>query len=117
VDPLISFIRKSEGMGYKTFEIGGAIIQAYADDMILVSDSENNLQTLINRVKSFFDFANIKLNPNKYEVFKINGDKDDVNINIDGVGKEYISKTFVKYLGAPMSSKKICKTKFIEAKV
>jgi hypothetical protein len=33
-----------------------------------MSDSEEKLQVLVNRAKQFFDFANIKLNPNKYEV-------------------------------------------------
>jgi hypothetical protein len=33
------------------------------------------------------------------------------------VVKEYIIKTFVTNLGVPMGSRKICKTKFIEAKV
>jgi hypothetical protein len=41
-------------MGYRTSELGETIIQAYADDMILVPDSEQNLQTLINRAKNFF---------------------------------------------------------------
>jgi hypothetical protein len=85
--------------------------------MILVFDSENNLQTPINRVKSFFDFANIKLNPSKCEIFRINGSRNDIKIKINGVKKEYISKSFIKYHGAPMGSKKICKTKFIEAKI
>jgi hypothetical protein len=85
--------------------------------MILVSYSEENFQILINTVKSFFDFANIKLNMNKCEVFKINESRNDIKINIDGVEKEYISKSFVKYLGVPMGSKKICKTKFIKAKI
>jgi hypothetical protein len=61
VDPLISFLKKSEGLGYRTSELGETIIQAYADDKILVSDSEQNLQTLINRAKSFFDFENLDL--------------------------------------------------------
>jgi hypothetical protein len=79
VDQVISFLRKSGGFGYRTAELGETIIQAYTDDMILVSDSEDNLQTLTNRAKSFFDFANIKLNPGKCEVLRVNtkdGTKD-----------------------------------------
>jgi hypothetical protein len=37
--------------GYVTEELGDARIQAYADDMILMSDSEENLQVLINKAK------------------------------------------------------------------
>jgi hypothetical protein len=97
-------------------EIRETFIQAYADDM-MVSNNESNLQILINRTKSFLDFANIKLNTNKCEVFRIRENNDDVNFNIDGMEKEDISKSFVKHLGAPMGSKKIYKTKFIEVEV
>jgi hypothetical protein len=67
VDPLISFLRKASDLGCDTGEFDSSIIQAYDDDMILVSDAEQNIQTIINRGKNFFDFANIKLIPNKYE--------------------------------------------------
>jgi hypothetical protein len=66
------------------------IVQEYEDDMILVSDGEENLQKLVNRAISFFDFANIKLNPNKCEVLRFNEGKDDKNIFINGVVKEFI---------------------------
>jgi hypothetical protein len=56
--------------------------------MILVSNSEQNLQTLINRMKNFFDFANIKLNPNKCEIMVINPHKGNKNIIINDVMKE-----------------------------
>jgi hypothetical protein len=86
--------------------------------MILVSDSENNLQTLINRAKSLFDFADIKLNPIKCEVLRINSNDGDKNINIDGMDKEYVvSKSFIKFLGVPMGSRKVSKVKFTESKI
>jgi hypothetical protein len=63
----------------------------------LVSESEQNLQILINRAKIFFDFADIKLNPSKCEVFAINSNRGDKNIIIYGIEKEYaIIKMFVK---------------------
>jgi hypothetical protein len=117
VDPLISFIRKSEELGNNASEVGPTVIQAYADDMILVADSAENLQILINRAKSFFNIANIKLNPNKCEVFKVNGKGTDDNIIIDGVEKLYITDNFAQYLRIPLGSRKLCKTKFIEAKI
>jgi hypothetical protein len=61
--------------------------------------------------------VNIKLYPNKCEVFNVNGSNSDSRIVIDGVEKEYITDNFVKYLGVPVGSRKICKTKFIEAKI
>jgi hypothetical protein len=117
VDPLISHIRQAKEFGYNTSKLGTSTNEAYADDMILIADSEDHLQILNNRAKSFFDFANIKLNPSKCEVFKVNGSKEYRNIIIDGVKKEYVSDTFVKYLVVPIGSKRICKKKFIEAKV
>jgi hypothetical protein len=65
----------------------------------------------------FFDFANIMLNPSKCELFRINGKGTDKNIVIDGVEKNSVTKNFVKYLGIPLGLRKICKTKFIEAKI
>jgi hypothetical protein len=44
VDPLISYIKNAEVNGYVTKELGDVRIQAYADDMILMSDSDDNLQ-------------------------------------------------------------------------
>jgi hypothetical protein len=79
------------------------VIQAYADDIILAANNEENLQNLINYVNNFFDFANIKLNPGKSEIMKINGEKDDAGIIIDGVKKEYLAdNSFLKYLSIPM---------------
>jgi hypothetical protein len=40
VDLLISYLRKASDFGYNTDELSGSISQSYADDMILVSDSE-----------------------------------------------------------------------------
>jgi hypothetical protein len=44
MDPLISFLRKSEGFGYRTVELAQTVVQAYVDDMIFVVDNEVNLQ-------------------------------------------------------------------------
>jgi hypothetical protein len=118
VDPVISYLRRYEVDGYTAKNLSPMTIQAYADDMIIVANSEESLQTQINRAKKNFDFANIKLNPAKCEVLSINGGKEDQGISIDGVRKDYIGKNdFIKYLGVPLGSRKIAKKKFIEAKV
>jgi hypothetical protein len=49
---LIPYLRKAKDLGYRTNELANSVIQAYADDMILVSDSEENLQIVINRAKT-----------------------------------------------------------------
>jgi hypothetical protein len=85
--------------------------------MLLVASSAENHQILINRAKSFFDFAKIKLNPSKCEMVWINGKRTHENIVIDGVEKNYVTENFVKYLVIPLGSRKICKTKFVEAKI
>jgi hypothetical protein len=118
VDPLISYIKNAEVNGYVTEKLGDARIQAYVDDMILMSDTEDNLQVLINKAKQFFDFANIKLNPNKCEVMTVNPNKNDIGIVISGVRKDYISDNgFIKYLGIPLWSKRVGKVKFVESKI
>jgi hypothetical protein len=104
--------------GYVTEELKDVRIQAYADDMILMSDSQAKLQILINKAKQFFDFANIKLNPSKCEVMSVNPNKNDVGIVISGVRKDYISDdNFIKYLGIQLGSRRLGKVKFIETKV
>jgi hypothetical protein len=76
--------------------------------MVMMSDSEENLQILINRAKQFFDFANVKLNPNKCEVMTINPERNDKGIVINDVEKEYITgNSFIKYLGVPLGSRKL----------
>jgi hypothetical protein len=72
----------------------------------------------VNRAKQFFDFANIKLNPNKFEVMSVNPDKNDVGIVISGVRKDYIAdEGFIKYLGIQLGSRRIGKVEFMETKV
>jgi hypothetical protein len=92
--------------------------QAYADDMVLVPDWEENFSKLINKAKQFLDFGLCKLNHNKYEVASINPSRNDNGIVINGARKEYItSNNFIKYLGIPLGSRRFWKTKFIETKV
>jgi hypothetical protein len=43
VDPLITYIKRAQVNGYVTDDLGDVRIQAYADDMILMSDSEDKL--------------------------------------------------------------------------
>jgi hypothetical protein len=103
---------------YSTGELGETKIQAYADDMVLVSNSEKNLHSLIINVKNFLDFANVRLNPGKCEVMIINSETGHEEIGINDIRKEYIAKnSFIKYLIIRLGSRKINKTKFIETKI
>jgi hypothetical protein len=112
---LISYIRKFKADDDEINENDTATIQAYADAMILVANSEESLQLQLNRTKNFFDFANIKLNPNKCQVMSINSSKFEKGIKINEVIKEYIAKdSCIKYLGIPLGSRKIGKSKFFK---
>jgi hypothetical protein len=53
VDPLILYIRKFKDEGYKIDERDTATIHDYADDVILVANSEESLQLQVNRAKNF----------------------------------------------------------------
>jgi hypothetical protein len=117
VDPVITYLKDHKEDGYVADGMESSTIQAYADDMIVFSNSEQGLQKQINRGKKFFDFANIRLNPAKCEILAINGKKKDGGIYIDGVLKSYMGKEdFIKYLGVSLGSRRISKKKFIEAK-
>jgi hypothetical protein len=71
VDPLITLLKKYTEDGYIAEGLDPATIQASADDMIIISSSEEGLQRQINRAEKFFNFANIRHNPNKCEVISI----------------------------------------------
>jgi hypothetical protein len=49
--PAIIILKKIRGLGYKTAKLGETIVQAYADDMILVADSQQNLQIILTEPK------------------------------------------------------------------
>jgi hypothetical protein len=61
--------------GYYTKSLGRTYIQAYADDIVLVDETAAGLQKQIHLCENFFNFANIKLNPGKCEVFKVTHNK------------------------------------------
>jgi hypothetical protein len=111
-------LRDAEDLRNETTEVRNTIIQVYADDMILISNSKENLQILISRAKSTIDFADIIFNPNKGEVMAINQIRNEEKFKISNVTKEYIaSNNFIKYLGVPIGSRKISETKLLETKV
>jgi hypothetical protein len=94
--------------GYYTKSLDRTNIQAYADDIVLVDETAKGLQKQINLCEKIFNFANIKLNPGKCEVFKVSHDKEiQPNIFIANVEKLYIPNAeVIKYLGVPLGSKR-----------
>jgi hypothetical protein len=86
--------------------------------MSLVSDSEQNIQILINRAKFCVNFANIRLNTEKHEVMIVNLKNDDRGIVINDVSKgKYCRWKVHEILRNIYGSKKVSKMKFIENKI
>jgi hypothetical protein len=50
-------LKENRDDGYSAEGMDPATIQAYADDMIIFSGTEEGLQRQVNRAKAFFDFA------------------------------------------------------------
>jgi hypothetical protein len=93
------------------------LIQTYVDDTLLIANSAEDLEKLIDDVDIFFKFVNYKLNPKKCEIFRTNSKTNQI-IKIAGENKEYVSELeYVKYQGVPLGSKRIGKVKFAEAKI
>jgi hypothetical protein len=92
---------------YQTEQFQCNLIQTYADDTLLIANSAEGLQQLIDDADTFFRFVHIKLNPNKCEIFRTNSKTYQI-IRIAGENKEYVSKLeYVEYLGVPLGSKRI----------
>jgi hypothetical protein len=119
IDPIFSYImRKANHVhAYTTKEYSRNLIQAYADVVILIANSVDELQKLINDTETFYKFVNIKLNPKKCG-FSIYGCNSKKKITISGEKKDYVLNLyFVQYLEIPMGSMRIEKVRFAEAKV
>jgi hypothetical protein len=72
-DPIFAFIKRevNHKFAYSTEEFPINLIRAYADDVILISNSADSLQSLINEADNFFTLLNIKLSPNNAKRFKL----------------------------------------------
>jgi hypothetical protein len=120
INPIFSHIKREGNhiYTYSTNEFSIKYIQAYADYVILISKSIKGLQSLVDDVDIFFTFLNIKLKSKKCKTFKIRSKKNEEIITIGGERKEFIQDIdFIKYLGVPLSSKRIDKKKFIGAEM
>jgi hypothetical protein len=76
---------------YQTEQFPCNLIQAETDDTLLIANSAEGLQKLIDDADTFFKFVNIKLNPKKCEIFRINS-KSNLFIKIAGENREYVSE-------------------------
>ena len=71
LEPLLSAVRhkhSKDGIVIENTELGNGLffnIQAYADDVVLVSNNEEGMQRMLDTVVDFCNFAGMKLAPNK----------------------------------------------------
>jgi len=102
------------------FRIGRWCITSlrYADDIVLIASSEEELRTLVNRVRMAATEFGMAINTKKTEVMKVSDDPDPVVITVNGETLTE-SKSF-KYLGAQFNSEASCdeeiKTRFAIAR-
>jgi hypothetical protein len=111
IDPVFKFIKTYVGddVGYKTKVLGKTYAHAYADDIVLMDSSRKRLQGQIDACDHFFNFANIKLNPNKCEAFKVSPKRKlNHNMKIGGEEIEFAPVgSYIKYLDVPLGSRDV----------
>jgi hypothetical protein len=95
------------------------VVQAYADDLLLFSDTKEHLNELIEELIQFMKYAHINFNPRKCRILIHNAEKlgiaPVVLPNAKGELEEVEEcgiKGTVKYLGVPLSTRKLQKMKF-----
>ena len=76
----------------------------YADDTVLISENENDLQQLLNIIESKSKEKGLELNSKKTEVMVISGKEEPSLINITINGIKLKQRDLFKYLGALISS-------------
>jgi hypothetical protein len=128
IDPLIRYINsKCKDYGYRYQSNGNnarKVIQAYADDILIFSDSKRRLNDICDVVVSFMNYARILFNPDKCVLYVNNLDKEpipdltlpDENNNQKKVKICEFNDTF-KYLGVPLGSKRLPKVRFNRRKI
>jgi hypothetical protein len=81
IDPLLRRLNepgmKQFGFSMDDEEEHNLTAQAYADDILLFSDSYQHLRTVLDIVEDFLRISKISLNPKKCEVFKTQDDECD----------------------------------------
>ena len=75
----------------------------FADDIVLLAPSENDLQTLVNKVREWSKKFSLTINIGKTQVQVISKESMKINIKIDGKELELVD-SFV-YLGGVITEK------------
>jgi hypothetical protein len=100
------------------------VVQAYADGLLIFTNTRENLNRLTDAISNFMSFAKIHFNPDKCKLIQYNPDKEmEVDLFLkDDKGNDKkvevckVNET-VKYLGVPLGIMKLIRMKFNEHKV
>jgi hypothetical protein len=121
MDPLIRNIRRrySEcGYEYDT-DSQRKVIQGYADDLLIFADTREHLNQLKEELIQFMGYAHINFNPKKCRILVHNAEKIEIPLLFLPEAKGELEtveecgiKDIIKYLGVPLSTRKLQKMKF-----
>jgi len=100
----------------REFKIGGRCITnlRYADNIVLIASTEEELQDLVNRLREAATELGMKINGKKTEVIKVCDDPKPITVTVAGYTLSE-TKSF-KYLGARFNSEASCDEK-IKSKI
>ena len=112
IDPLLKKLEDMRDFGYKLCKGAKYAVQAYADDLILISKDNSGINKMLETVQDFSNMSNVFLSPQKctgYVYVKEIGSKRrvyDADIRIGGTKIDVVGKDkVIRYLGAPVVAK------------
>jgi hypothetical protein len=127
IDPLLKAVETMHRDDGYRMQIGSETvstpIQAYADDILLFSESKEGMDKILETVKLYGEYANIRLNPKKCKSYYKCGKYDEEgrppeNIQIYGEDLQYVNiNEVIEYLGAPIGARKNAKLNFAEKNI
>lgn len=111
IDSLVKKLNECKDDGYHWFDLS-TTVQAYADDIIIFSDTEEGMNNLIKVVENFCKFAgHMKINSKKCHSFTYiyhNGNRNVLNDSFtfaDGKVENCSIQSSCTYLGLPIAAK------------
>ena len=78
----------------------------FADDIVMVTGKEEDMQTNLGEMKKVMDKWGMKMHLGKTKVMMVSRTEEDCNLNIEGEDIETVKK--LKYLGVMVSSDGLC---------
>ena len=78
----------------------------FADDIVMVTEKEEDMQTNLGEMKKVMDKWGMKMHLGKTKVMMVSRTEEDCNLNVEGEDIETVKK--LKYLGVMVSSDGLC---------